>query len=76
MSELVIYKWTLEKCKEKASGFKSKTQWRVGHRASYEAAKKRGWIQICYLCMDYKGKYKGVKPEIIARHRVYMDEKV
>jgi hypothetical protein len=39
--------WTLEKCKEEVTKFKSKSEWRSKSGSSYTIALKNGWIDEC-----------------------------
>jgi superfamily II DNA or RNA helicase len=39
--------WTLERCKEEAMKFKSTRQWQKNHAASYGAAYRAGWLDLC-----------------------------
>lgn len=39
--------WTLALCKEEASRYSSKAEWRLSHKTSYSKANKEGWLDIC-----------------------------
>jgi hypothetical protein len=47
--------WTLKRCKEEAHQFRTKVEWRSGHRASYSAANRNGWIPECTKDMEQGG---------------------
>jgi len=51
--------WTLDRCKEEAHKFKTKVEWRAGHRASYSAANRGGWIAECTKGMESGGMWFG-----------------
>lgn len=39
--------WTLERCKEKAREYSTRTEWPKGHTSSYESARINGWLDEC-----------------------------
>jgi hypothetical protein len=39
--------WTLERCKDIALQYETRTDWCRGHKASHSAASRRGWITEC-----------------------------
>jgi hypothetical protein len=43
--------WTLERCKEDAFKYKTKTEWKEKSSAIYAAAHKKGWIEECCVHM-------------------------
>lgn len=45
--------WTLTRCKQEARAFKTRTAWQRGHRASYKAAHREGWLDECCVHMHY-----------------------
>ena len=47
--------WTLERCKEVASKYKTKVEWRAGDRASFSAANRQKWISECCGHMETGG---------------------
>lgn len=50
--------WTKEKCILKAQKYKRKTDWCLGSRSSYDAAKQNGWFEECTQHMDIPTKAK------------------
>ena len=54
--------WTLEKCKEDALQYKSKTDWQKNSSA-YNTARKNGWLDLCcsHMTKDYKWSFENVK---------------
>lgn len=52
--------WSLEKCKNRALNYKHRGEWRKIDNASYEAARRNGWIEICskHMVLLYKRKTK------------------
>lgn len=44
--------WTLERCKEEAFRFKTRTKWAIGSASSYRKAIKMGWSDVCCEKMD------------------------
>lgn len=48
--------WTLEVCKKEASKYQTKAEWEKGHRNTYQAARSRGWLDICgeHMQLVYK----------------------
>jgi hypothetical protein len=51
--------WTLERCKESASRFKTRAEWQKGNGAAYNAARKKGWQDECCAHMEYTQKPSG-----------------
>lgn len=51
--------WTLDRCKEVASKYKTKVEWRSGDRASFSAANRKKWISQCCEHMDTGGLWFG-----------------
>ncbi len=51
--------WTLERCKEAASNYKTKVEWRAGDRASFSAANRQKWIRECCEHMETGGMWFG-----------------
>lgn len=39
--------WTLARCKTKAKAFVTRAEWQREHRASYNAAYAKGWLDKC-----------------------------
>ena len=46
--------WDLEKCIEEAKNFKTRTEWKTGHKRSYRAASYHGWLKECTTHMGKK----------------------
>lgn len=51
--------WTLERCKEISSKYQTKVEWRAGDRASFTAAKRGGWFELCSAHMQTGGLWFG-----------------
>lgn len=47
MNKMPMGYWTLEKCKEDALNYKTRTEWEKNTRSAYNAAKKNGWFDEC-----------------------------
>ena len=45
--------WTLERCKEDALRFKTKTEWQKGSVSAHSAASSNGWIEMCCAHMEF-----------------------
>jgi hypothetical protein len=54
LNQLKIVTHTLESCKEIASKYKSKTEWRDNDSSSYQFAYKNGWLDECCINMIFK----------------------
>lgn len=46
--------WGLDRCKEVALTFKTRSAWKVGHNRSYKAASYHGWLKECTEHMGKK----------------------
>lgn len=51
--------WTLERCQGEARKYKSKVQWRMEHRASFNKANKEKWLVQCCGHMETGGMWFG-----------------
>jgi len=51
--------WTFERCKQAASKYQTKVEWRAGDRASFSAANRRGWVPECCSHMQTGGLWFG-----------------
>lgn len=51
--------WTLDRCKQVASKYQIKVEWRVGDKASFSAANRRGWVSECCSHMQTGGLWFG-----------------
>ena len=51
--------WTLDRCKEAASKYNTKVEWRAGNRASFSAANRQKWITECCDHMETGGMWFG-----------------
>jgi very-short-patch-repair endonuclease len=63
--------WTLDRCKEAASKYKTKVEWRAGDRASFSAANRQKWISECCEHMEAGGLWFG--PAAIAESLLSRD---
>lgn len=61
--------WTLEKCKEEALKYKSKSEWKNNSAHSFDAAQRKGWIEECSKHMktlwEKKWDYESCKAEAL-----------
>jgi hypothetical protein len=45
--------WTLERCKEDALKYKSRSEWSNNSAGAYHSSKKNGWYKECTIHMEY-----------------------
>jgi len=63
--EVKMHAWTLEKCKERAKGFNTKSEWQKGHPATYDWANRHKCIDLCAEHMTSDHAPKANKEEIL-----------
>jgi hypothetical protein len=49
--------WTKERCIEEAKKYTTRTEWQIGHNATHQAARIKGWYNECITHMPL-----GIKP--------------
>lgn len=65
--------WTLERCKEDAAKYETRTKWQYGAGGGYQAARVKGWVEACcqHMPPSHKKRNRWTNEELIADGRKY-----